>query len=93
MTSKNNSLKELHEQVSRLEATVGNYDAGSTLFVRMAEFIEELRVQRGLAKSQDKYVEERIESLTTMIKLIVEEFSGQVIFLKDEITLLKQAVF
>lgn len=67
-------------------------NAGSTLFARVTKAIEKLRVYHGLTKSQEKYVEEQIDSLRMMIKSIVKEFQGWVRSLKDEITLLKWIV-
>ena len=74
MTTKSRTLKVLHEQVTLLEVDVSGCDIGSTLFVRVTEAIKELGVQHGLTKSRDKYVEEWINSLTTMIKLAMRNF-------------------
>lgn len=74
MTTKSRTLKVLHEQVTLLEVDVSGCDIGSTLFVRVTEAIKELEVQHGLTKSRDKYVEEWINSLTTMIKLAMRNF-------------------
>ena len=57
MVTKSSTLKALYEQVVGLEAVVGGCNANSTLFVRVAEAFEELRVQCGLIESKDKYVE------------------------------------
>ena len=74
MTTKSRTLKVLHEQVTLFEVDVSGCDIGSTLFVRVTEAIKELEVQHGLTKSRDKYVEEWINSLTTMIKLAMRNF-------------------
>ena len=57
MVTKSSTLKALYEQVAALEAVVGGCNASSTLFVRVAEAFEELRVQRGVIESKDKYAE------------------------------------
>lgn len=82
MTTKSSTLEALHEQVTLLEVDVSGCDIGSTLFVRVIEAIEELRVQPGLTKSRDKYVEEWINSLTTMIELTMRNFGDGLDFLR-----------
>lgn len=82
MTTKSSTLKALHKPVTLLEVDVSGCDICSTLFVRVTEAIEELRLQHGLTKSRDKYVEEWINSLTTMIKLIMRNFGDGLDLLK-----------
>lgn len=79
---KSSTLKALHEPVTLLEVDVSGCDIGSTLFVRVTEAIEELGLQHGLTKSWDKYVEEWINSLTTMIKLTMRNFGDGLDLLK-----------
>lgn len=67
-------------------------NAGSTLSTSMAKAIDKLGVEHGLTKSQDRYVEEWIDSLITMIKSAVEEFQRWVGSLKNEIALLKRTM-
>ena len=92
MASKSNVLEALHEQVAWLEVVVSGCNAGSLLFARVVKDTEELGVQHGLIESQAKYVEERIDFLTTMIKWPIEEFQGHLRSLEDEIVLLKHVM-
>lgn len=92
MASKSNFLEALHEQVAWLETVVSGCNTGSILFARVVKDTKELGVQHGLIESWAKYVEERIDFLTTMIKWPIEEFWGHLGFLEDEIMLLKQVM-
>ncbi|KAL6343067.1 hypothetical protein AAG906_017879 [Vitis piasezkii] len=92
MATRSSAMDAIREQITRLEAYVGDsLDGDTTLSARVAETVEELGVQRGLAENRDKYVE-MMESLATMIKTAVEEFRGRVGSLEGGIALLKRAV-
>ncbi|RVW96894.1 Transposon Tf2-8 polyprotein [Vitis vinifera] len=92
MAARSSAMDAIREQITRLEAYVGDsLDGDTTLSARVAETVEELGVQRGLAENRDKYVE-IMESLATMIKTAVEQFRGRVGSLEGGIALLKQAV-